>query len=169
LSHFSIKQEAYAAIEAKYRCAHEIRELRLRRIADGRPAYYRQCTRCGHAGNAISTKVATVGFQSRAIPSFDDELEHQWHAKKSAEYLAAYQKIEPSLRAEYDAYLASDAWAARRSIVLARAHGTCECCEHYSATQVHHKTYERIGQELDTDLLAVCSLCHDLLHGRAAL
>ena len=169
MSHFSIKQEAYAAIEAKYRCAHKTRELRLRRIADGRPAYYRQCIRCGHAGNAISTKTGRAEFQSGAIPFFDDELEHQWHAKKSAEYIATYQKIEPSLRAEYDAYLASDAWGARRSIVLARARSICECCEYYSATQVHHKIYERIGQELDTDLMAVCNFCHDLLHGRVAL
>lgn len=169
MPHISIKQQAYALIEAKYICSHEARELRLRTISDGRPAYYRQCIRCGYAGNAISTKVATAELQSHAIPAFNQELEHQWHARKSAEYLAAYQRIEPSLRVEYDAYLASDAWAARRSIVLARAREICECCEYYPAKEIHHKTYERIGQELDADLIAVCRFCHDLLHGRAAL
>lgn len=148
---------------------HETRELRLRKISDGRPAYYRQCIRCGHAGNAISTKVAKSEYQGRTEPAFDDELGHQWRARKRAEYIATYKEIEPSLRAEYKKYLDSKAWMLRRSIILSHAHGVCECCEYYPATEVHHKTYERIGQELDKDLMAVCSFCHGLLHGRIAL
>lgn len=169
MTHFSIKTVAYATIEAKYLCKHETRELRLRTIADGRKAYYRQCIVCGHAGSAISTKTAKFEFKGRPEPRFDDELEHQWYAKKRAEYFATYQDIKPSLRAEYKAYLASDTWAQRRKIVLSRASYVCECCEHYTATQVHHKAYERIGNELDTDLMALCILCHQLLHNLIAL
>jgi hypothetical protein len=168
-AHFSIKADAYAAIEAKYHCDHANRELRLRIIADGRKAYYRQCISCGHAGSAVSAKVARLELQGRVEPSFDDDLEHQCHARKRAEYLATYQEIAPKLRAEYEAYLASDAWTQCRAVALMRANEICECCEHFRATEVHHITYERIGQELDSDLMAVCSFCHGLLHRRHSL
>ena len=168
MPHFSVKAQAYAAIEAKYCCTHERRELRVRTVADGRTAYYRQCTRCGQAGKAVSVSIAKSEHRGRVVPAFDNEIEHRWRAKKSAEYVATYNDIEPRLRAEYEAYLASGVWAQRRSVILARASGLCECCEHYPASEVHHKTYERIGHENDADLMAVCGFCHGLLHGLTA-
>lgn len=170
MPHFRIKKEAYSQIEARFRCAHEKRELRRRIIADGRPAYYRQCIRCGHAGKAIAVKEAESELHGSAeTPSFDDEMEHKWRAKKHAEYIKTYQDIASRLREEYEAYLKSDDWAARRITVLERAENVCQVCEHFPATQVHHIRYERIGAELDSDLLAVCSFCHGLLHGREQL
>ena len=32
-----------------------------------------------------------------------------------------------------------------------------------------NKLYERIGHELPTDLMAVCSFCHELIHGKHVL
>lgn len=165
MAKFSIKSDAYAALEAKYQCMHEVREVRLRTIADGRLAYYRQCIKCGNAGNAVSAKLAKSERQGQESPIFDDDLEHKWHAQKQAEYLTTYKNIAPQLRAEYHTYLASIDWADRREQVLIRANYMCECCEHFVATQVHHMTYERIGNELDTDLMAVCPFCHSLIHG----
>lgn len=50
-------------------------------------------------------------------------------------------------------------------------HGTqCELCgaqaEFISGpVQVHHLTYERLGAELDDDLVAACEQCHRTMHG----
>lgn len=169
MTQFKMKASAYAAIEAKYACAHVHRELRLRIIADGRKAHYRQCVVCGYAGNAISGKVAEVELRGRIAPPFDNDLEHFWRGRKHAEYVYTYKQIAPMLRAEYDAYLASEAWAQRRAAAIRKANGICECCEYFSATQAHHVTYERIGQEHESDLIAVCSFCHGLMHGKYAL
>ncbi len=170
MPHFRIKKEAYSAIEARYRCQHASRELRRRIIADGRPAYYRQCVQCGQAGRAIATKEARSELQENTeAPPFDDDLEYKWHARKHAEYVRAYQDIAPKLREEYEVYLKSDDWAARRNGALERAAYVCQVCEHFPATQVHHIHYDRIGVELEPDLLAVCSFCHGLLHGRDEL
>jgi hypothetical protein len=170
MPHFTIKTEAYSGIEASFRCDHASRELRLRIIADGRPAYYRQCVRCGHAGRAISAREVRSELQGKTeAPPFDDDLEVKWRARKHAEYVKTYQDIAPKLREEYEAYLKSDEWADRRTATLKRAEYVCQVCEHFPATQVHHIHYDRIGGELDSDLLAVCSFCHGLLHGRIEL
>jgi hypothetical protein len=165
-----LKPQAYAAIEERYRCEHEQRELRRRTIADGRPAYYRQCHRCGNAGRAVSVREVRAAFPSVAdVPPFDDDLEVMWFAQKRAEYVRTYQEMAPILRQEYETYLATAEWAERREAALARAGHICEVCEHYPATQAHHTTYVRIGCESPGDLLAVCSFCHGLLHSRGAL
>jgi 5-methylcytosine-specific restriction endonuclease McrA len=49
-------------------------------------------------------------------------------------------------------------------LVLQRANGHCEGCGQRKAVQVHHLTYEHVGQEFLWELRAVCSECHDRLH-----
>lgn len=66
---------------------------------------------------------------------------------------------EPWHTPEYTAYLQSPAWQRVRARVLDRAKGRCETCGK-PATQVHHLTYERLGHEYMSDLLAVCEPCH---------
>ena len=66
----------------------------------------------------------------------------------------------------YDAYLQSDAWRARRARCLQLAGGVCQDCGRKRATDAHHLTYERLGDERPEDLLAVCEPCHNRLHGR---
>jgi hypothetical protein len=165
--HFVAKQSAYDAVEARFRCNHSNRQLRLRVIADGRPTYYRQCVICGHAGNAVPSKAAKLEVGSDNLaPNFETELETKWFAHKHAEYIKTYAEIRPQLSAEYEEYLRSSDWAKRRPPILARSNGICEVCEHFRATDVHHVSYARIGAELDSDLLAVCTFCHGLLHSK---
>jgi hypothetical protein len=35
--------------------------------------------------------------------------------------------------------------------------------------EVHHRTYERLGRELTTDLTVPCNACHELYHERFGL
>ena len=156
-------------IEAKFTCAHTARELRLRTISDGRLAFYRQCTRCGNAGRAIGKDEARRELKGSEAPAFDTELEPKWYARKHAAYVATYHGIKPALEAEYQAYLSSDSWRVRREATIQNANGVCECCEYFPANQAHHITYERIGHELPSDLMAVCSFCHGLIHGKHTL
>lgn len=170
MPHFKIKKETYSEIEARFRCDHEKRELRRRIIADGRAAYYRQCICCGQAGRAIGVKEAKLELNGNTeAPPFDNDLEHKWRGRKHAEYIKKYQEIAPQLKEEYEAYLKSHDWIVRRAATLEQAENICEICGHFKATQVHHINYERIGFELDSDLMAVCHFCHSLLHHRNEL
>jgi 5-methylcytosine-specific restriction endonuclease McrA len=65
----------------------------------------------------------------------------------------------------YQEYLTSDAWIERRDRVLKRAKGLCEKCGRQAA-HVHHKTYVRIYNEADDDLIAICVDCHSVEHHR---
>lgn len=66
---------------------------------------------------------------------------------------------------EYQTYLNSPKWKAKRLLVLRRAKHKCERCKKRQATQIHHKTYKRIFNEPLSDLLAVCERCHKEIHG----
>lgn len=158
-----LKSATYAAIEARYACAHQTREVRRRIIADGRISYVAQCVACGHTSLPISAKNALA--QTPSPPPYDDNLQLLRHAAKSAEYVRAYLELKPALKAEYRAYLASPQWAQKRSEVLSRENGLCEICSS-PATQVHHRHYFNLGNEQLDDLMAVCGDCHELIHAR---
>lgn len=65
----------------------------------------------------------------------------------------------------YREYLRSDKWRRKREKVMERARGRCEVCRINRATQVHHKTYERVYREPMSDLVAICESCHLDEHG----
>lgn len=65
----------------------------------------------------------------------------------------------------YGAYLKSPEWRALRGQVLERAASRCEDCGEAVATQVHHLSYRRVGDEQPDDLRALCNRCHDRRHG----
>lgn len=67
-------------------------------------------------------------------------------------------------RDRYEAYLRTPAWRRRRDGALRRARWTCERCPAQRGLQVHHKTYVRLGAELDTDLEVLCPTCHEGHH-----
>jgi hypothetical protein len=70
-----------------------------------------------------------------------------------------------AITTEYQAYLKSPKWKSKRLKVLTRAKFRCERCKKKQATQIHHKTYERIFKEELGDLQAVCAQCHMEIHG----
>lgn len=161
-----LKRATYAEIEARYSCEHNDRQLRHRIIADGRPTYVTQCLVCGHTSNPIKKQKALELAGGKDIPPYDNLLHPKWHASKSAEYFAAYLMIRPALAAEYATYLASDKWQELRASVMSRSQGQCELCEERSADDVHHLTYQSIGNEKLEELIAVCRECHSAIHGK---
>jgi hypothetical protein len=66
---------------------------------------------------------------------------------------------------QYGQYLKSPEWRARRESRLMSDGYVCQCCGG-PATEVHHLSYERVGDESADDLASVCHTCHERLHGR---
>ena len=65
----------------------------------------------------------------------------------------------------YEDYLQTPHWKHRREDKLRAAGRRCQVCNRGSRTlDVHHRTYERRGQELDEDLIVLCRECHDIFH-----
>ena len=61
----------------------------------------------------------------------------------------------------YDAYLRSKWW---RSLKTRLASGLCTGCAESAAGTLHHVTYQRLGCERPTDMVALCHGCHMRLH-----
>jgi Pyruvate/2-oxoacid:ferredoxin oxidoreductase delta subunit len=71
----------------------------------------------------------------------------------------------------YSKYLESANWRTLRRKVMKRSKRRCELCWAHreewttrTAQHVHHLDYSRLFFERMTDLLAVCYVCHSILH-----
>ncbi len=66
----------------------------------------------------------------------------------------------------YIAYLHSTQWKAKRKRIVAERGARCEVCgETGGRLSLHHLTYVRLYDELDSDLVVTCEQCHAGLHG----
>lgn len=65
----------------------------------------------------------------------------------------------------YDHYLRSPEWQALRVRHADEFGDSCGLCEvDEGIRQLHHMTYERVGQERLTDLVRLCANCHQMVH-----
>ena len=64
----------------------------------------------------------------------------------------------------YEEYLQTAQWWRTRERIVSRAGGVCEHCLANPSSQVHHKTYDRLGHEDMADLVALCDPCHLKVH-----
>lgn len=89
-------------------------------------------------------------------------LRQQWHDRESR-----YRQYVEMLRAlPYPEYLKTDHWQALRRAALKRAKYACQVCNtDDEQLDVHHRTYERRGEELASDLIVLCHTCHGRHHG----
>lgn len=67
---------------------------------------------------------------------------------------------------EYAAYRETDRWKNLRRAVMLRAKRKCEICRRRDGTDLAHLTYDRMFNELMTDVLWLCRACHRQLDGR---
>lgn len=74
-------------------------------------------------------------------------------------------RLEQLQAMPYQEYLQSPEWQERRKQHLKYAHYRCQVCnEGRTELNVHHRTYERVGCELVSDLIVLCRGCHTLFH-----
>jgi len=68
---------------------------------------------------------------------------------------------------EHKRYIKSDKWDFKRKKILKKANYTCQSCgKKHTKLEVHHKTYQRLGNEKDEDLIVLCSTCHKKEHNK---
>jgi hypothetical protein len=70
----------------------------------------------------------------------------------------------------YKDYLKSSEWQERRIRHLKSAGFRCQVCNNGGIRlDVHHRTYERRGEEFFKDLIVLCENCHELFHREGKL
>lgn len=76
----------------------------------------------------------------------------------------------PLSYADYKRYLRSGHWRRLRARIRTQREERCEVCRERRTPakrlvlEVHHKTYERLGAERDSDLQLLCQACHADAH-----
>ena len=60
----------------------------------------------------------------------------------------------------YRSYLNSPEWQTKRKEAIERDGGECRLCAGKFNLEVHHKTYDRVGDEHSNDLTTLCEKCH---------
>ena len=66
---------------------------------------------------------------------------------------------------DYHQYMASREWRLKRKGVIERQDNICLRCGAASIHNVHHVTYERLGNETPEDLIGLCRPCHEYVSG----
>lgn len=56
-------------------------------------------------------------------------------------------------------------WKVFRMTIMAQRGAKCEQCPSVRNIQLHHMTYERLGNELPQDVMLLCDDCHRGIHG----
>ena len=86
-------------------------------------------------------------------------MRRPWKVKKQ-------RPVFNPLTPDYALYLKSPQWLTMRDRII----GERKVCESCGGTKpylsLHHKTYVRLYDELDSDLILLCADCHDGIHGR---
>jgi 5-methylcytosine-specific restriction endonuclease McrA len=98
----------------------------------------------------------------------DKEREEE-HAKTDANNRKAEEKrrarIAELQSMPYAEYLKTYEWRKKREYALKRADHCCNICNKPDESlDVHHRTYERRGNESYTDLIVLCRGCHATFH-----
>jgi 5-methylcytosine-specific restriction endonuclease McrA len=142
-------------------CQNSKTELRRRQIANGSFQFVDQCLTCGVVR---SQPIRASEIKSPAtVPAFDGDLIKRFNKRKEQQRQKESDQKRAQWFAEYTEYLLTPAWRAKRDAVLTRDRKTCLGCG-APATQVHHLTYEHVGNELLWELVSICNACHKRVH-----
>jgi len=89
-------------------------------------------------------------------------IRHEEHEKHKAKIKARVNELQTM---PYQEYLRTPEWQDRRKQHLKSAGYKCQVCnEKNTILNVHHRTYERRGQEHYKDLITLCEDCHKIFH-----
>jgi hypothetical protein len=93
------------------------------------------------------------------------EREDRWGKEWVRQELAHRKRLLELRAMPYEEYLQTPHWKRRREDRLRVAGRRCQVCNRGSVQlNVHHRTYERLGEELDGDLIVLCRACHSTFH-----
>ena len=144
-------------------CDHERFELRQRVYANGTRHFLYQCVRCGASGQSLKRDAVRTIAGWATAPAFAGAWSARFWAEKDAQRRAEMDRQREERQAEYAEYLRSPEWRQRRAARLYLDGWRCQarlsgCTDR--ATEVHHLTYQHVGNEPLFDLVSVCGPCH---------
>lgn len=103
--------------------------------------------------------------QLAVCPECEAKRKQRW-AEYDLEEQAKTAEIQRLKTIPYKEYLQSEHWKETRRQALKRAGFKCQLCNQGGMLDVHHRTYERRGEEKNSDLIVLCRPCHAKFHDK---
>lgn len=147
-------------------CGSSVVQIRRKTASNGVPMVAFQCLTCGRAASQWLKREAVPNLA--ALPEWDEQLSGEFWRKKRADDASRFEANRDLRQVEYASYLQSPRWKGIRARVMKRAGGICEGCGLVPASEVHHLTYDNVGDELLFQLVALCEDCHEKVHRKQA-
>ena len=134
---------------------------RERTLKDGRKVYATQCKNCGRFMHNVA--------KAKSLPAecaYDEGLQKDYWRQRNERLTAEREEKNRVWWEGYNEHLSSPKWKATREKVIKRAGGICEGCGERSINDVHHLTYDHVGDELLFELVGLCFRCHGKIHNK---
>lgn len=157
------------------KCNHERLKVIKRERVNGGSTFRKLCFDCLQwQGNLIKKKDVTSYTEYFTLDRLEDLK--KFNREKIEEALQFVNKINSEIikkqneefedKVEWyrNVYLNSSAWKQLREKALKRDGHVCQGCLENIATEVHHLTYDNVGDELLFQLISVCRDCHLKIH-----
>lgn len=140
------------------------------------------CDRCGNR-LAVDSRSKMLEIQRRAAATHaswaegysivcapcEKAIYEERHREGSRWWEERKQRLEQLRSMPYREYLQTPEWLERRKHHLKSAGYRCQVCNKNGLLNVHHRTYERRGEEYYKDLIVLCAGCHTIFHEQGKL
>jgi len=110
---------------------------------------------------------------ARSVAAWHSEIGDRYHTVFDAlqEFIISCggEIIEKPFAGEdrtYAEYLQSDHWKQFAAEAKERAGNRCQLCNADGELHTHHRTYDRLGEELPEDVVVLCADCHAKFHDK---
>lgn len=129
----------------------------------------RNCKQCGTPLYWNSRDHRRHGFSETICPECrnikDIEDSKLYQEEENEREIAKQRNLHELKTMPYAKYLQTEHWQQIRKAALKRAKYRCQTCNSTSVLDVHHRTYERRGEEIAADVIVLCRDCHSKFHG----
>ncbi len=139
------------------------------RVVGGAQAF--ECANCGFAIELKSRSDYKRALKyeilcSDCLSERNAERESEWQKLREARE----QRLHTLATMPYREYLETPEWKERAAAHRKRSWYRCQVCNGSGRTlNIHHRTYERRGNEEIKDLICLCQDCHYLFHRQGKL
>lgn len=151
----------------KNKCPEHKLVYRYKYTSDNRMFIVKQCSNCDYQPSHKYKKsdIENLEFKintGQIKESLPDTNWEEYEVYRRFEL----NEIQVKRKEKYNEYLKSDEWYRIRQIVLERDKFICQGCLKNRATDVHHKNYDNLFNEVLFDLVSVCRTCHLKIHSK---
>lgn len=133
------------------------------------PCYMNATCGCGRQFEAmLSSRSSTVARCGECEDAWRRRSQ-QANAQRAREEAERAARLAVLKAMPYAEYLRTPEWQEARRRALYRAGYRCQTCNGQGRLDVHHRTYERRGNERNSDLTVLCRPCHERFHDQLPL